>query len=193
MAKYLKHLLLLSLLTAIALRADIRGCECLVSNLAEMEQRVCALCAAAERQPAYETVFFLKDSNPSKPNRILALPRVHGPGEHLLSSLPPEVRLELWSAAIARAQELWGSDWAIASNSPEKRTQCHTHLHIGKLLPGQENEAFTVVDGPADIPAPSDNGILVHPVGGRLHCHLQGAPELSLMRVKGAALNPAVH
>lgn len=129
------------------------------------------------------TVFFIKDANPTKPNRILALPRVHGPGEHLLASLSPETRLELWSAAIARAQELWGNDWGIASNGIAKRTQCHTHLHIGKLLPGTEDDKFTVVDGPPDIPTPPNgSGILIHPVNGKLHAHFEEAPELKLMR-----------
>ena len=148
-----------------------------------MADRVCGLCKLAEQQPAYVTVFFLKDSNPTKPNRMLALPRVHGPGEHLLSSLSADTRLELWSAAIARAQEVWGNEWGIASNGVARRTQCHTHLHIGKLLPDLEEDKFSVVSGPADIPAPPDGGgILVHPAGGKLHVHLEDAPELQLMR-----------
>jgi diadenosine tetraphosphate (Ap4A) HIT family hydrolase len=182
MAKHLKYLCLLGLCSVLLLRADIRGCHCDLTNPTEMAERPCGLCAEAERQPAYLTVFFLKDANPMKPNRVLALPRVHSPGEHLLSSLSPTARLELWSAAIARAQELWGNDWGIACNSTEKRTQCHTHLHIGKLLPRQEEGSFVVANGPADIPDPGENGILVYPVGGKLHCLLEPAPELSLMR-----------
>jgi len=184
MRRYAKYLCLLPLTAILALRADVRGCHCDLNNPVEMAQKQCALCALAEKQPAYLTVFFLKDSNPTKPDRLLALPRVHGPGEHLLSSLSPETRLELWSAAIARAQEAWGDQWGIAFNGVEKRTQCHTHLHIGKLLPGTENDRFTVVSGPADIPVPPDGtGILIHPVDGKLHVHLgDAAPELRLMR-----------
>lgn len=182
MPKILKYLVLLVFPAIWMVRADVRGCQCDVSNPQEMAQKVCGLCALAEKQPAYMTVFFLKDANPTKPDRILALPRMHEPGSHLLSDLPAETRAELWSAAIARAQELWGNDWGIACNSPEKRTQCHTHLHIGKLLPGQENESFVIASKPEEIPAPGDNGILVHPVDGKLHCHLEAAPELSLMR-----------
>jgi diadenosine tetraphosphate (Ap4A) HIT family hydrolase len=148
-----------------------------------MAQRSCSLCAVAEQQPAYMTVFFLKDSNPTKPNRILALPRAHGPGEHLLSSLSAETRAELWSAAIARAQETWGNDWGIAMNGVKNRTQCHTHLHIGKLLGSDEQEKFTVVSGPEEIPVPPDgSGMLVHPAGSKLHVHFEDAPEASLMR-----------
>ncbi len=79
---------------------------------------------------------------------------------------------------------MWGNDWGIACNGIANRTQCHTHLHIGKLLPNQEDAKFTIVSGPADIPVPADGGgILVHPVGGKLHIHLgDDAPELRLMR-----------
>jgi len=182
MFKGLKYLVLLIFPAVWLLRGDVRGCQCDVDNSKEMAARECSLCAVAEHEPAYMTVFFLKDSNPTKPDRILALPRMHEPGAHLLSELPAETRAELWSAAIARAQEVWGNDWGIACNSPEKRTQCHTHLHIGKLLPGQENEDFTVATRVEDIPAPGDNGILVYPVDGKLHCHLEPAPELRLMR-----------
>jgi hypothetical protein len=184
MRTHLKYLLALALTGIVVLRADVRGCHCDVKNPAEMAEKDCGLCAIADKQPAYMTVFFLKDANPTKPNRELALPRVHAPGEHLLSSLSPETRLELWSAAIARAQELWGNNWGIAGNGVEKRTQCHTHLHIGKLLPNQDEEKFVVVNGPADIPVPDDGGgILVHPAGQQLHVHLgDNAPELRLMR-----------
>jgi hypothetical protein len=183
MSKRVKYLCLLGLTSILALRADIAGCRCELGNTEQMAQKVCGLCTLIEQQPSYLTVFLLKDSNPTKPNRVLALPRVHGPGEHLLSSLNAETRLELWSAAIARAQEIWGNDWGIASNGVSKRTQCHTHLHIGKLLPNQEMQDSTVVNGPGDIPAPpGETGILVYPAGNKLHVHFEDAPELRLMR-----------
>jgi diadenosine tetraphosphate (Ap4A) HIT family hydrolase len=148
-----------------------------------MAQRACSLCEVAEQEPAYIRVFFLKDSNPTKPNRILALPRAHAPAEHVLSSLSPELRVELWSAAIARAQEAWGNNWGIAINAVKNRTQCHTHLHIGKLMGNYEDEKFSVVSGPEEIPVPPDgNGMLVHPAGNKLHVHFEDAPEVWLMR-----------
>jgi CDP-diacylglycerol pyrophosphatase len=165
--------------------ADIRNCRCDASNIAAMEEhRECSLCIEAEKQPAYVDVFFLKDKNPTKPNRLLALPRMHEPGGHALAALPAEMRHILWAAAIAKARELWGDDWGIAYNGDERRTQCHTHLHIGKLLPGEENDHFITVDRAADIPAPSEGaGLWVHPVNGKLHVHA-GAQvnEFVLMR-----------
>ncbi len=157
----------------VPLNADVRGCQCDVSHPESLAaQSECSLCAEAEKVPAYQEVFFLKDRNPTKPNRILALPRVHTPGAHPLSALSADQRHVLWVAAIAKAAEVWGTEWAIAYNGDEKRTQCHTHLHIGKLLPGQENDHFIVVETVADIPAPERTGLWVHPVGGKLHVHL---------------------
>lgn len=165
--------------------ADVRDCHCETSNVAAMEgHRECSLCIEAEKQPAYVDVFFLKDKNPTKPNRLLILPRMHESGGHALAALPPEMRHVLWAAAIAKARELWGEDWGIAYNGDERRTQCHTHLHIGKLLPGMENDHFVMVDAAADIPAPTDGtGLWVHPVNGKLHVHA-GAQvnEFVLMR-----------
>jgi hypothetical protein len=165
--------------------SDIRGCDCQTSNLASMEKvRECSLCVLAEKQPAYLDVFFVKDANPTKPNRILALPRVHAPGGHPLSALNPELRRVLWAASIIKAQETWGDAWAIAYNGDERRTQCHTHLHIGKLLPDQENASFKVVSGAAEIPVPVDGtGLWIHPVDGKLHVHLgQQVNETVLLR-----------
>jgi diadenosine tetraphosphate (Ap4A) HIT family hydrolase len=171
--------------TSEAVQADIRTCHCDTSNRTAMEQdHQCSLCLEAEKQPPYVDVFFLKDRNPTKPNRMLALPRTHTEAGHSLSSLSPETRHLLWATAITKAQELWGNDWGIAYNGDEKRTQCHTHLHLGKLLPDQEGGRFAVVAGPADIPAPTDGtGIWVHPVAGKLHVHLgEQVNEFVLMR-----------
>lgn len=176
---------LLRLATPVSVHADVRTCHCDPANVSAMElDRQCSLCVEAEKQPPYLDVFFLKDRNPTKPNRLLALPRIHAEGTHSLSSLSPETRHLLWATAITKAQELWGSDWGIAYNGDERRTQCHTHLHIGKLLPDQESGRFVVVNGPADLPVPSDGtGLWVHPVAGKLHVHLgEQVNEFVLMR-----------
>lgn len=166
-------------------RSDVRGCQC--ENLTPAEKashRECSLCLEAEKQPPYVEVFFLKDANPTKPNRLLVLPRAHVAGAHSLSSLSQELRHVLWATAITKAQELWGNDWAIAYNGEERRTQCHTHLHIGKLLSGQEAGKPLVVESASAIPAPTDGtGLWVHPVEGKLHVHLgQQVNETVLMR-----------
>jgi hypothetical protein len=84
----------------------------------------------------------------------------------------PAERAELWDAAIAKGREMWGDSWAIAMNGDLSRTQCHPHVHIGKLLPGNESENAILVDKPADIPVPKDGaGLWFHPLGSRLHVH----------------------
>ena len=187
LAPYALALLLLVVLAFAFLNplsADVRGCNCDLSKPIDLvKQRECALCLEAEKIPVYQDVFFLKDKNPTKPNRTLALPRVHTPGPHALSELTPEQRHVLWAAAITKAQELWGDGWAIAYNGEERRTQCHTHLHIGKLLDGQETDHFIVVESVVDIPAPEHTGLWIHPVAGKLHVH-QGEQvnETVLMR-----------
>jgi diadenosine tetraphosphate (Ap4A) HIT family hydrolase len=147
-------------------------CPCDPSDAESMKLRQCSLCVEAEKHPPEPPVFFVKDINPRKPNRWLALPRRHAPGLHSLADLPAETRTALWSAAIERAKSSWGVDWAVAYNGDRVRTQCHTHLHVGKLLPGVEAGEFVVVNRAAEIPAPVNGEALwVHPVDGKLHVH----------------------
>ena len=74
---------------------------------------------------------------------------------------------------IAKANEIWPNEtWGIALNSTTKRSQCHIHVHIGKLMAGIVDENFVVVSGPAEIPVPPDgDGVWIHPLNGRLHVH----------------------
>jgi hypothetical protein len=83
-------------------------CPCDPAKPETMKERQCSLCVEAEKQPDDDGVFFLKDINPRKPNRWLALPRTHTHGLHPLSSLSAEQRTRLWSAAIERAKQMWG-------------------------------------------------------------------------------------
>jgi hypothetical protein len=98
--------------------------------------------------------------------------------------LPAAERARLWTAAIARARELWGGQWGVAINGDEVRTQCHTHIHIGRLLEGVETGRLVVVAGPAQIPVPRDGtGLWIHPYGQKLHVHLgEQAAETVLAR-----------
>ena len=166
---------------ALLLRGDVRNCSCDIANPQAMTARECGLCREAEKQPADVAVFFLKDINPLKPNRWLALPRTH---VHSLANIAPEARQALFNEAIEKAKSLWGADWGLAVNGDERRTQCHVHIHIGKLLEDAETPNFAVVDGPADIPIPTDGtGFWIHPVAGKLHVHSgEQATEFVLMR-----------
>lgn len=154
------------------LLADVRQCGCDLARPETLEARECGLCREAEKQPADASVFFLKDINPRKPNRWLALPRVHGKVQHGLSEMAPADRTRFWMAAISKARELWGGEWGLAVNGDESRTQCHAHIHIGKLLKGVETGRYVVVRDASQIPAPTDgSGIWVHPESGQLHVH----------------------
>jgi hypothetical protein len=164
-------------------RADVRNCHCDVAVPATLEARECGLCKEAEKQPSDVVYFFLRDINPNKPHRWLALPRFHGANPQQFAEMTPEQRTGFWTASITKARETWGDqNWGIAFNSTERRTQCHIHLHIGKLLPDYENDKFVVVDKPADIPLPKDgDGMWIHPAGNRLHVHMEEpAGELKL-------------
>lgn len=152
--------------------ADVRNCGCDPAKPETMEAKECSLCKEAEKQPADVVIFFVKDANPTKPNRLLALPRKHYPGPHSLEDIPAAERTALWTAAIEKAKSLWGDAWGVAYNGAERRTQCHTHVHIGKLVPDAENDQFIVVNGASDIPAPdAGTGMWVHAVAGKLHVH----------------------
>jgi hypothetical protein len=164
---------LLTLCLTLPLGADVRSCACDVSKPETLEARECALCRVAETQPAEPPIFFLKDNNPRKPNRWLALPRTHGKGQNALSDMTPQQRTLLWTAAIEKARSVWGDKWGLAVNGETARTQCHAHIHIGKLLEGIETPRFVVVEVPAQIPVPTDgSGMWVHPDGAKLHVHL---------------------
>lgn len=169
----MRHLpVLLVFCAALPLSGEIH-CACDVTKPETLEARECSLCKEAEAQPAGPPVFFLKDSSPRKPQRWLALPRPHGEGREPLASRSAKDRTLLWTAAIEKGKSLWGDDWGLAINGSTTRTQCHTHIHIGKLLKGVETGRFVVVDGPAKIPAPEDDsGLWVHPAGRKLHVHI---------------------
>lgn len=150
-------------------RADIVTCGCDVTRPETLQARECSLCREAEKQPPEVKFFFLRDTNPTKPNRWLALPRSH---ERSLDQFEPERRAALWAAAIAKAKSLFGDDWAIAYNAPGVQTQCHVHLHLGKLIPGVETSQFITATKIEDIPVPlPGEGIWIHPQGNLFHVH----------------------
>jgi diadenosine tetraphosphate (Ap4A) HIT family hydrolase len=150
-------------------RADLVTCACDLTRPETLEARQCSLCREAEKQAPDVKVFFLKDANPSKPNRWLALPRSHQRSIELLSD---EQRADLLAAAVEKAKQLFGDEWAIAYNAPSVQTQCHVHLHIGKLIPGVETTEFITATKIEDIPAPpKGEGFWIHPQGNLFHVH----------------------
>ncbi len=153
--------------------ADVRNCACDVLKPETMQEVNCSLCREAEKQPAGTGVFFLKDASPTKPNRTLALPRKHTGGAHSLNDLPAADRTELWVVAMAKAKELWGDQWGLAYNGEERRTQCHAHVHIGKLIDDAETgHDFVVVNSASEIQVPTDgSGLWIHAVDGKIHVH----------------------
>lgn len=172
-------LLLLALLAAPAWGAE---CGCDHSQPSTLELPGCSLCREAAGQTGQ--IFFLKDTNPRKPNRTLVLPRKHNKGLEKLADLSPEERAAFWKAAIAKAQELWPDAWGIALNADAVRTQCHLHAHIGKLLEGAEESTRRLVVAPEQFPIPDPNvGLWFHPVPGGFHVHLdRDTAEFVLMR-----------
>lgn len=161
----------------------IPTCDCDGSKPETLVERRCSLSNEATKQPPEPDVFFLKDINPRKANRTLALPRKEGPGRYRLDDLTHAERTRLWSAAIEKARELWGDDWAVAYNGDEVRTQCHIHLHIGKLNSAAKLSTFIEVKSPAEIPAPNGKGIWIYGHGAKIRVHAgEQITETALVR-----------
>ena len=165
----MRRLPLFLALAAFAAHGDIVDCPCDATRPETLSARQCSLCREAEKQPADTQVFILKDVSSTKPNRWLALPRVH---DRSIGQLTPELRAALLRAAMDKAMALEGDGWAIAYNAPELQTQCHVHVHIGKWMPAVENAQFIAVERIEDVPVPpKGEGFWVHPAGNVLHVH----------------------
>lgn len=154
----------------------------------------CSLCLESEFHPPHEPFFFVKDINPSKPNRWLILPRAHDKGMQNISDIASLDAAAFWAAAVRKGEELWGKQWGLAVNGDLARSQCHAHVHIGKLLDGVEENDWlfkmglsrapgkppVIVAGPGGIRAPDKGaGFWIHPVDGGLHLHVEDITALS--------------
>ena len=172
------------MLAVAAARADVRDCACDLTSASVAEIRACSLCVEAEKQPANHPVLLVRDNDPTKPNRWLALPRASFDGPDPLLRMNASERLALWTAAIAKGRELWGEGWAVAMNGDIARRQCHMHVHVGKLIEGKETDDGFYIDGPEQLPVVTDGtGLWFHPAGKRLHVHTgQQVNETVLMR-----------
>ncbi len=146
-----------------------------------MESRSCSLTRVASIDASAAPVVFQKDANPTKPNRMLAIPHAL---HHTLNEMNAEERKVYWTAAIERAHALWGDAWGIAVNSEERRSQCQIHAHIGKLLEDADHSGGVLVDDAAQIPVPDNGGgILIRPEAGKFRVYPgESAPETNLMR-----------
>lgn len=175
----------LLLLLPLSLSAETGACACNPADPESLKTRECSLTNEAAKQPAGLTVFHLKDASPRKPNRTLTLPtRIKSGGIQTLADLSSAERTHLWTEAIAKAKELWGDDWGLAYNGVKVRTQCHLHIHVGKLLNGVDSGITLFVNHPSQIPVPTDGtGLWVHPVGRRLKVHInEQTTETVLLR-----------
>ncbi|MBI5083967.1 MAG: hypothetical protein HZB13_05145 [Acidobacteria bacterium] len=162
---------------------DTSQCACDVKKPESLQGRECSLCMEAEKQAPGVEYFVLKDTSPRKPNRWLVLPRAHTAGGHPLHELPAAVRADLWRKAMAVGAEKFGIEFAVAYNGPKVRTQCHTHVHVGRWIPAAATEKFKLVKRVEDIPAPADSGVLVRPVkGGYLVLTGEQIMETALVR-----------
>lgn len=160
-----------ALCSLMPLLADVSQCACDPAKPESMAERNCSLCREAEKQPANVDFFVLKDINPRKPGRWLVLPRAHDEGAHHMHQMERAHRIALWKKALQTAQEKFPGAWGVAYNGSKVRTQCHTHVHIGKWVPAAENSKFKLLRRIEDFPAPTEGGILIHPVPGGYHVH----------------------
>ena len=157
-------------------------CPCDHARPETLEARVCGLCRTAEEQSA--DFYFLKDINPHKPHRYLALPKAHDGGLQTGFSLAAEQRIRYWQAAIGRAEELYPGGWGLAANGHLFRTQCHAHIHIGPLSPEVQDVGGRLHDDPSGFPdVGPEQGMWVHPKEGRFCVHLdRDLAEVVLVR-----------
>jgi diadenosine tetraphosphate (Ap4A) HIT family hydrolase len=168
MFRFMAHVLVVCAIAGADSPGRIVTCECDHARPETLTAPQCSLCREAEKQPADVALFFLKDHNPTKPHRWLALPRRHYAE---ISAMPADERAAFWRATIAKAQQIYPDKWGIAVNGPRLVTQCHPHAHISLFITAVETGDGKTISGVEDIPAPADSGIWFHPVPGGYHVH----------------------
>ncbi len=158
------------------------NCPCEHGEPGTLSSRVCSLCGTAELQSG--EIYFLKDINPHKPNRYLALPKSHDRGFQSTADLSESLRARLWLGAVERAEELFPGRWGLAQNSHYFRTQCHAHIHIGPLSPEVDDTGGVVYQTVGEFPnVGPEQGIWLHPKHGGYCVHLdRDLAEIVLVR-----------
>ena len=157
-------------------------CPCDHANSGSMSSRVCSLCGTAAKES--DEIYFLKDINPHKPNRHLALPKAHDTGFQSAADLSESLRAKLWLRAAERAEELFPGRWGLAQNSHYFRTQCHAHIHIGPLSLEVEDTGGMVFETVDEFPnVGQEQGMWVHPKDDGFCVHLdRDLAEIVLVR-----------
>ena len=160
----------------------IVDCPCDHRRPDTFSSRVCSLCGTAEKETG--EIYFLKDINPHKPNRYLALPKDHVSGFQSTAHLSDALRDRLWAKAVERAEELFPGRWGLAQNSHFFRTQCHAHIHIGPLSPEVEDTQGTLYREVSDFPNYGpEKGMWLHPKDGMYCVHFdRDLAEIVLVR-----------
>ena len=82
------------------MHADVRGCFCDLANPEAAQLRACSLCVEAAKHPPTEHVILLRDNDPAKPNRWLAVPRAAYDGSNPLARMSEAERIELWNTCL---------------------------------------------------------------------------------------------
>ena len=151
-------------------RADLVTCSAMSASRKRWKPGNAVCAAEAEKQAPDVKVFFLKDANPSKPNRWLALPRSHRAVHSILMS--DEERADLLAAAVQKRKSCLAMSGPSRTTRPACRRSATIHLHIGKLIPGSGNDQFFTATKVEDIPAPpKGEGFWIHPQGNLFHVH----------------------
>lgn len=158
------------------------SCPCDHADAGTLASRVCSLCGTAEQHT--DEIYFLKDINPHKPSRYLALPKSHSSGFQSTTDLSASLRADLWRRAADRAEQLYPGRWGLAQNSHYFRTQCHAHIHIGPLSPEVEDVGGTLYRTTSEFPdVGPEQGMWLHPKDGGFCVHLdRDLAEIVLVR-----------
>ena len=102
-----------------------------------LEARQCGLCREAEKQPRRRQSFLSQGCQSQQAESLAGAAAIARAVHRIIER---RTACGLLAAAVEKAKALFGDEWAIAYNAPSVQTQCHVHLHIGKLIPGVETE-----------------------------------------------------
>lgn len=163
----------------------IAPCACDHSRPESLADRNCALCRVVEAREG--DPLLVKDIDPEKPNRWLALPRRHDAAtRQSIADLSEDDRRELAAFSVREAERLFPGRWALAVNPAAERSQCHLHVHLGPRRGDAlcTNAGIHVAEPGRILDAMAPDGsVWAHPEpGGGYHVHTAVAVEGMLER-----------